>query len=60
MTVRNVSLYSDVSNCYLYACLRLLIKVVQYRITQNVFSVAQLLVQSELLLMGGDLWNPYQ
>ena len=44
MTVRNVNLYSYVSNCHLYAYLRLLIKVVQYLATQIVFSAAQLLV----------------
>ena len=41
MTVRNVNLCSYVSNCYLYAYLRLL---VQYLVTQIVFSAAQLLV----------------
>ena len=43
MTLHNVNLCSYVSNCYLCACLRLLIKVDQYLVTQIVFSAAQLL-----------------
>ena len=43
MTLRNVNLCSYVSNCYLYACLILLINVDQYLATQIVFSAAQLL-----------------
>ena len=43
MTLRNVNRCSYVSNCYLYACLRLLINVDQYLVTQIVFSAAQLL-----------------
>ena len=42
MTLRNVNLCSYVSNCYLYACLRLLINVDQYLVTSIVFSAAQL------------------
>ena len=41
MTLRNVNRCSYVSNCYLYACLRLLINVDQYLVTQIVFSAAQ-------------------
>ena len=44
MTLRNVNLCSYVSNCYLYAYLRLLINVNQYLVIQIVFSAAQLLV----------------
>ena len=44
MTVRNVNHCSYVNNCYLYAYLRLLIKVVKYLVTQIAFSAAQLLV----------------
>ena len=43
MTLRNVNRCSYVSNCYLYACLRLLINVDQYLVTQIVFSAAQVL-----------------
>ena len=43
MTLRNVNLCSYVSNCYLYACLILLINVDQSLVTQIVFSAAQLL-----------------
>ena len=42
MTLRNVNLCSYVSNCYLYVCLRLLINVDQYLVTQIVFSTALL------------------
>ena len=41
MTLRNVNRCSYVSNCYLHACLRLLINVDQYLVTQIVFSAAQ-------------------
>ena len=41
MTLRNVNLCSYVSNCYLYACLILLINVDQSLVTQIVFSAAQ-------------------
>ena len=44
MTVRNVNLCSYISNRHLYTYLRLLIKAVQYIVTQIVFSAAQLVV----------------
>ena len=44
MTLRNVNLCSYIRNRHLYAYLRLLIKVVQYLVTQIVFSAAQLIV----------------
>ena len=44
MTVRNINLCSYISNRHLYAYLRLLIEVVQYLVTQIVFSATQLLV----------------
>ena len=43
MPLRNVNICSYVSNCYLYACLILLINVDQYLVIQIVFSAAQLL-----------------